>query len=251
MNTQRIVRDQRRYGFYTATVISVELIFAAASIYYLIYDLRIFTILLVSGISILAMHLLRHRTGRPCTYRFLCGFLSIQLLLLLYIQQGYLLNFLFVMLFPVVFFVLLGLTEGLIWSSVFAVPVVLIFVIRYLHVLPRQYDNHLMNAGLLIAAYATIVYSIYREASTYEIINRELQISNDQLSQAMNEIRVLKGILPVCSHCKRIRTEEGQFIDPDEYISSHTDSQITHSLCPDCIRELYPEMADEILGDNR
>jgi GAF domain-containing protein len=68
------------------------------------------------------------------------------------------------------------------------------------------------------------------------------------LEHALAEVKTLRGLLPVCAHCKKVRDDEGLWSRIETYLSKHTDTQITHSLCPDCIRELYPEDADEILA---
>lgn len=61
--------------------------------------------------------------------------------------------------------------------------------------------------------------------------------------------RTLAGVVPVCSGCKRIRRPEAPEDDAsswqvvDDYLAGYTAAMVTHSLCPDCLRRLYPEMA--------
>ena len=63
-----------------------------------------------------------------------------------------------------------------------------------------------------------------------------------ELSRVLREVRTLRGILPICSKCKKIRTDEGYWHNVDEYVRDHTDAQFSHSLCPECAIELYPTM---------
>jgi hypothetical protein len=62
----------------------------------------------------------------------------------------------------------------------------------------------------------------------------------EELQNALSEIKVLRGILPICSNCKKIRNDEGFWEQVDEYVSDHSEADFTHSMCPDCIQTLYP-----------
>ena len=61
------------------------------------------------------------------------------------------------------------------------------------------------------------------------------------LKLAMEEIRTLSGFLPICSMCKKIRDDKGYWNQIEEYIREHSEAQFTHSVCPDCLKEHYPE----------
>jgi len=61
------------------------------------------------------------------------------------------------------------------------------------------------------------------------------------------DLKKLEKVLPMCCNCKKIQDNTGAYLDADEYIILHTESKVTHGFCPDCIKKLYPEMADEIL----
>ncbi len=58
---------------------------------------------------------------------------------------------------------------------------------------------------------------------------------------ALENINTLQGLLPICSSCKRIRDEEGNWSAIEEYVREHTDAEFSHGLCPDCAQKLYPE----------
>jgi hypothetical protein len=62
------------------------------------------------------------------------------------------------------------------------------------------------------------------------------------LKRATKEIRTLEGLLPICSACHRIRTSDSHWHHLEKYISERTEATFTHGLCPDCAKELYPEM---------
>lgn len=58
----------------------------------------------------------------------------------------------------------------------------------------------------------------------------------------ISEIMDLKKMLPICSKCKKIRNDREYWSDVEEYFETHLDVDFTHSLCPGCARELYPEL---------
>lgn len=73
---------------------------------------------------------------------------------------------------------------------------------------------------------------------------REQLIANLQL--ALAEIRQLSGLLPICSGCKKIRTDKGYWEEVEEYISQNTDATFTHGICPDCVKKFYPDLAERL-----
>ena len=63
----------------------------------------------------------------------------------------------------------------------------------------------------------------------------------------ISRVRALQGILPVCAHCHQIRDGHGRWRRFEEYITSHSDALFSHSVCPGCLREHYPDAADDVL----
>jgi len=63
-----------------------------------------------------------------------------------------------------------------------------------------------------------------------------------ELENAHRELKTLKGLLPICSSCKKIRDDQGYWNQIETYISDHSDAEFTHSICPDCIKKLYPQI---------
>jgi len=69
------------------------------------------------------------------------------------------------------------------------------------------------------------------------------------LREALDQVKTLKGIVPICANCKKIRDDEGYWRQVETYIQEHSDAEFSHGLCPDCLRKLYPEQADKVLAD--
>ena len=65
----------------------------------------------------------------------------------------------------------------------------------------------------------------------------------EELSAALDHIKTLQGILPICSFCKKIRDDKGYWSQVESYIAKHTDAQFSHGLCPECLKTHYPEFA--------
>jgi hypothetical protein len=65
----------------------------------------------------------------------------------------------------------------------------------------------------------------------------------ERLEAAQKELKVLKGIVPICSYCKRIRDEKGKWHQVDEYMHAHTEADFTHGVCPDRFEKARREMA--------
>jgi hypothetical protein len=65
-----------------------------------------------------------------------------------------------------------------------------------------------------------------------------------ELQVALAEVKTLKGFIPICSKCKKIRDDEGYWNRIESYIQEHSEAVFSHSICPDCRKELYPEITD-------
>lgn len=79
-----------------------------------------------------------------------------------------------------------------------------------------------------------------------EMLNK-LLTEQKKLKKALEEIKILKELLPICSSCKKIRSDDGVWHHIETYLSKNHHLDFTHSLCPECIKKLYPDLADKIL----
>ena len=61
--------------------------------------------------------------------------------------------------------------------------------------------------------------------------------------QARQELRILSGLLPICSHCKKIRVNEEQWEPMESYIARHSEADFSHGLCPDCVTKYFPKQS--------
>jgi DNA-binding response OmpR family regulator len=72
--------------------------------------------------------------------------------------------------------------------------------------------------------------------------NAELQAKNEELQQALDQVKLLSGLLPICANCKKIRDDQGYWQDVAGYIRDHSEAEFTHGICPDCMQKLYPDL---------
>jgi hypothetical protein len=70
-----------------------------------------------------------------------------------------------------------------------------------------------------------------------------------ELHQTRDELDTVRELLPMCSVCKKIRLDDDTWRSVEDYLSHTSKTRVSHSMCPDCLRKLYPEMADEVLLD--
>jgi phosphoserine phosphatase RsbU/P len=63
----------------------------------------------------------------------------------------------------------------------------------------------------------------------------------EELRQAFDQIKTLRGIVPICASCKQIRDDRGYWNQVEVYVRDHTEAQFSHGICPDCMKKLYPE----------
>jgi sigma-B regulation protein RsbU (phosphoserine phosphatase) len=72
--------------------------------------------------------------------------------------------------------------------------------------------------------------------------NRELELrrSNEELQKALKEVKVLRGLIPICASCKKIRNDGGFWQQIEEYLGEHSEAEFSHGLCQPCIKKLYP-----------
>ena len=64
----------------------------------------------------------------------------------------------------------------------------------------------------------------------------------EELKTSLSEIKTLRGLLPICSACNKIRDDQGYWNRLEHYIQKHSEARFTHGICPDCVKELYPEL---------
>lgn len=82
---------------------------------------------------------------------------------------------------------------------------------------------------------------------------KRAQIEKDnliiELRDALNKVKTLSGLLPICASCKKIRDDKGYWNQIESYIHDHSEAQFTHGICPECMKNLYPGLETEGIED--
>ena len=109
-------------------------------------------------------------------------------------------------------------------------------------------DAELRSTELLLSVSGTLAALFFIAGSL--LVRREIgrrhQLELDLL-EANHSVQTLSGLLPICAHCKSIRDDKGYWNRIEQYVQQHSEATFSHGLCEGCARELYPDIADEIL----
>ena len=81
---------------------------------------------------------------------------------------------------------------------------------------------------------------------------KRAQIEKDnlivELKDALRKVKTLRGLLPICASCKKIRDDNGYWNQIESYIRTHSEVEFSHGICPDCSKKLYPDF--DIYNEN-
>ncbi len=76
-------------------------------------------------------------------------------------------------------------------------------------------------------------------------LQKRLEEKNTRLQKAFDEVKTLRGIIPICVSCKKIRDDKGYWNQVEAYIEEHSQAEFSHSLCVICAKKLYPEIYEK------
>lgn len=104
----------------------------------------------------------------------------------------------------------------------------------------RLIDVELSNNGAVYRG-QKLIFCICRDISDRKQAEKEREELIKRLLESLAEIKTLRGILPLCSFCKKVRNDKGYWEQVDIYIHKHSGADISHSICPECLKEHYPD----------
>lgn len=92
-----------------------------------------------------------------------------------------------------------------------------------------------LEAGEMVRT-TEIALARFRDWIKLQALNKELAKRNMQLQRAIEHIETLQELLPVCAWCgRKVQREDGEWVSMESYIESHSDAELTHGICPDCL----------------
>ncbi|MDH4318470.1 MAG: response regulator [Desulfobulbaceae bacterium] len=107
----------------------------------------------------------------------------------------------------------------------------------------KPFEERELHIAIDVALYKSKVekkLNDYRESLESILNEREMLIVD--LRQSLKQVKILSGLLPICASCKKIRDDKGYWNRLESYLSEHSNVEFSHSVCPDCVEKLYPEL---------
>ncbi len=189
--------------------------------YFIVGVLEIVTSLLFMTIN---LHLLfsRKNTTFPSTF-----ILLIFLLLTpyLFITGGLFDTGIFwLIIFPIVYFFFKGSREGLIWFAIHFLIIITIIIITQFGLIEIPYVNKTCFFLVVVMTVGAVFTYLYEKI----------------IEKNVTDIKILRGLIPICSVCKKIRDDRGYWNNLEKYIREHSDATFTHGICDECADIHYP-----------
>ena len=106
---------------------------------------------------------------------------------------------------------------------------------------------------IILTLVGVLLSGIIAFTATSSVLRAEKILLNEKnkLQKALDEIKTLRGIIPICSHCKQLRDDEGIWKRIEEYMYEHSEASFSHGICPDCMRKYYPEVSASTTADEK
>jgi len=229
--------DERLKRFFisicTAMLVPVALFFGIQDL--IMHRFSEGCVVLSIGIILAALTISLNRTrAYRYTIRFFVITLSLLLFYELYIGGGNGAAFLWFYIFPSSITFLLGFREGKYWIIAQVIVISIVIFGKFGHKYPADTSIRFISVYCVVSVLS----------STLEVLRKryfdQLVFEKKELEKAFDEIRVLKGMVPICSSCKKIRDDKGFWTQIESYIKTNSDVEFSHGICPECAARLFP-----------
>jgi len=201
-------------------------------------DVLIFSIFLVGAIGIKILK------SDFIIYMFSLVLIGAVSLFSVYIGSGNGTVILWLFPFPIVFIFFLGIHKG---GALF---ILFLAILSFIMINPFSLDIYSYDIGMSIRFLVSLLFLsliAYGMEATREKYATLLTEKTDNLieekrnlEKALKENKTLRGLIPICSNCKKIRDDEGYWHQVEVYVRDHSDADFSHGICPDCFKKLYP-----------
>ena len=234
---------RKRYFVFTMAVVTIPVVLGYGIVHLFQEGLqKSWADLCVAGFLIVTVLVLRRSQNGRYAYRI--GVASISVLLLynitLDLYQGG--DILWFYIYPFFAFFLFGIFEGFLWV---VFMMILTFIIILFPQLSNSFAFHPEFRLRLIVSLTIVSFTAWLFESLRNKFFIQIQNQKNKLETALNNIRTLQGMLPICSHCKKIRDDKGYWNQIESYIRDHSEAEFSHSICPECAKRFYPELIDD------
>lgn len=104
-----------------------------------------------------------------------------------------------------------------------------------------DYIRKPVNSAELVARVSSAL-ALRAERTMRKAREQELLTRTQELEHALREVKVLRGFIPICANCKRVRTDTGDWQRLEDYVQQHSEAEFSHGICQRCTRKVYPEV---------
>ncbi len=113
--------------------------------------------------------------------------------------------------------------------------------------LSHQHEDLELDEIIIVSVFlmfALLFFSMrrWRETRRSEALAKR---HGEELEKALSEVRQLRGMITICSACKRVRNDEGFWEQIEVYVRDHSEAEFTHGICKECAKKLYPDFEQE------
>lgn len=235
------VRKRRFFHYYLAVITPIIIGFTIVD-YLEGQILEILFDVIFGLVNISAYLVIKNYDLDTQVYRIACALGSINFIYAVIIDSGNgtILYWLFPL--PPIFFFFLEKREGLIGAIILGLGTATILLTPLgIH----NYDFQISIRFLISYTFVTFIAYVLESSRQHfsDLLVKEhkkLKAEKDHLEEAINQIKTLSGLLPICANCKKIRNDDGYWQDVAVYIRNHSDADFSHGICPDCVEQLYP-----------
>jgi hypothetical protein len=127
--------------------------------------------------------------------------------------------------------------------SLFAAPVLFLYLNRQKKIMGINFENRPVMAILQeVAEIRAELDLAQQEIEHHKAIERQKETLIRDLEKSLLEIKTLRGLIPICANCKKIRDDDGYWQQLEKYVQDHSDAHFTHGICPECAAKLYPDL---------
>lgn len=148
-------------------------------------------------------------------------------------------DILWLYLYPLITFYIFGTVEGAVWIIMMMTPVFVILYFPYLtgaYGYTDEFRIRFVISIITVSFIAGFLESLRLHSYT------QLEKKNRALEDALNKVKKLDGLIPICASCKKIRNDKGYWQAVEQYIAQKTDVQFSHGICADCLKKAHPEI---------
>lgn len=90
----------------------------------------------------------------------------------------------------------------------------------------------------------TTIKSLNDEITVRKNLEREKEENITKLKKALEDIKTLTGLIPICSYCKKIRDDKGYWNQLEIYLNEHSEATLSHGICPECLKEHFSDYVE-------